>query len=144
MGLLAVGGVVSGGALFVEAGWIGAAVALFGVAVAFLSTGFYGVALQHLGAVGLVPSPSLAGLVLLEAAAVFLLFADAPPGDRLLTGVLAVPLVIVGGVALATLAAGNGVLAAALVLVLVVAVGTYVAHRYTRVRLGIAAGELDA
>jgi hypothetical protein len=93
--------------------------------------------------VGLVDAPSLPGLILLEAAAVFLLVAEAPPGDRLLTGTLAVPTAIVLGVALATVAEGRGYAAAALVLVLVVAIGTYVTHRYARVRLGLAAGELE-
>jgi hypothetical protein len=144
VGLLVVGGAASAGALSLEAGPVGVVIALLGIAVAYVWSGFYGVAVHHLGAVGLVEAPGLPGLVLLEAAAVFLLVADAPPGDRLLTGTLAVPAAIVLGVTLATVAGGRGYLAAALVLVLVVAIGTYATHRYARVRLGLAAGELDS
>lgn len=135
--------VVGSATLLVEAGPLGVGVAVVSVAVALASEGVYGVALLHLGLVGLAGTPTVVGLVLLEAASVFLLVADTPPGDRIETGALVVPVAVALAVGTATLAESRGLLTAATVLVVVVALGTYLVHRYGRVRLGLAARELE-
>jgi hypothetical protein len=141
--LLAVGGLASTGGLFIDAGRPGIAVALGGAGIAYVTAGFYGVAIHHLGALALVGTPSLQGLVLIETAAVFLLFADVPPGHRLLSGTLAIPLAVVLGVITALLASVEGYGIAAITPVVIVAVGTYAVHRYVNVKLGLAAEEAE-
>lgn len=143
--LLAVALLVSAPALFVEVGPLGALVAVVSVGAAVATTGVLGVATLHLGAVALLSAspPTVVTLVLLETASTFLLGADVPPGRRLETGALFVPVAVVLSVVVATVAERNGLPTAALALVVAVALGTYVLHRYARLRLGLAAGELD-
>jgi hypothetical protein len=139
--LFLVGGLVSVAALTLEAGALGAAVGLVGIGAAVMTTGFYGVAVHHVGAVAVVDAVTLPGLVLLEAAAVFLLLSDPPASHRLTTGSLLIPLVVVLGVATATVATNWSLLDAVLALVTLVVVGTYALHRYARVGLGLESEE---
>jgi hypothetical protein len=152
VGLLLVGLIVSAAGFSLDAGrftgfdaMIGVGVAVFGVAVALASAGVYGVAIHHLGAFGFVGSLGLRSVLLIEAAATFLLVADVQSGDRLETGALFVPgsiLLAVGLVSLARLP-GQSLSTAALVLGGGVGLGSYLLHRYTRFRLGVAAEELE-
>lgn len=143
LALLGVAGLVSAGGLTVEVGPLGALVALLAVGVAALVGGVYGVGVLHLGILGVGVTPSVVGVILVEAAAVFLFVSDGSPGHRLELGALAVVLTSTLAVGVTTLAEARGLLVGAVVLCLVVAVGSYLVHRYGRVRLGLAAGELD-
>jgi len=144
LALLAVALAVGGGALFLEAGPLGALVAVISVGVAIATTGVLGVATLHLGALALVNGPTVVGLVLLETASGFLLVAETPPSRRLETGARFVPVSVVLAVVILTVAEQASLAVGATALVGGVAVGTYLFHRYARVRLGLAAGELDA
>jgi hypothetical protein len=144
LALLAAALAVSGGALFLEAGRLGALVAVISVGVAIATTGVLGVATLHLGVLALVNPPTVVGLVLLETASGFLLVAETPPSRRLETGALFVPVSVVLAVVILTVAEQASLAAGATVLIGTVAVGAYLVHRYARVRLGLAAGELDA
>jgi len=144
LALLAVALAVSGGALFLEAGRLGALVAVVSVAIAVGTTGIVGVAVLHLAIVALPNPPSIVGLVLVEAASCFLLVAETPVSHRLETGALFVPISVWLAVAVIILAERTSLAAGAVALIGAVAVGTYLFHRYARVRLGLAAGELDA
>ena len=141
--LLLLGGALLAGvaSLLVAAGPLGVGVAIVAVGVATVTRGGYGVGVAHLGALALVDDLPVVGVVLLEMASVFLLVQEFPPGQRLESGALAVPVTVVLAVGVATLAADRSVLTAAVSLLLVVAGGSYVLHRYGRVRLGLAAGE---
>lgn len=140
---LVIGGGVSALALFVAAGPLGVLVAVLGVAGAIVTTGVLGVAMLHLGAVALVDTPTMVELVLLETAAAFLLVVDVPPGHRLETGALFVPVAVGLAVAVTTISQRNGLPTAVFVLVGCVVLGTYLFHRYARLRLGLTAGELE-
>lgn len=141
--LSAVALVVASVAFFPEVGVLGLAVAAVGVGVALVTTGVTGVALLHLGALAVGGELGVVGLVLLETASAFVLVGDAPAGQRLETGALFVPVAVGLAVAVTLVAEGNGLPAGALALVVAVAVGTYVLHRYAHVRLGLANGDLD-
>lgn len=140
LALAAVGFAVGAVALFVATGPLGVLVAVAAAGVALGATGVLGVATLHLGAIALVSTPTVVGLVLLETASFFLLVADTPPGRRLETGALFVPISVVLAVAVSTVGQQNGPVMGALALVTTVALGTYLLHRYAHVRLGIAAG----
>lgn len=141
--LLVAGLLASGVGLFLDGGRIGVAVAFVGVAVALLAAGFYGVAMLHLGAIAVVDTPSIAGLALLEAAALFLVVADVRPGRRLEVGTLFVPISVLLAVGTVSLARRSDFVAASVALVAVVALGTYLLHRYAAVRFGAPTGGLD-
>lgn len=143
--LLLGGGLLGAAAsLFVAGGPLGVVVAVVAVGVAAVTRGSYGVGVAHLGALALVDGLTVVGLVLLEMGSAFLLVQEFPPGHRFETGALAIPVVVVLAVGVATLAASRSLLTVAVVLCLVVGSGSYLLHRYGRVRLGLAAGEGDA
>jgi hypothetical protein len=141
--LLSVALLTSVGGLFAEGGRAGVAVAVVGVAVAVATAGFYGVAVQHLGAVALVDAASAVGITLLETATLFLLVADAPPGQRLEVGTVSVPAIVLFAVGTVSLAQDRGFVTASVLLAVVVTVGGYLLHRYASVRFGGATRELD-
>lgn len=136
---------LSAAALFVAAGPPGAAVAGFGVAGSYLTRGVYGVGIHHLGAIALVSvdAVSVVDVVLIEAAATFLLAADAPRGHRFEAGALLLPVGILLAVGAGFTTQRAGLPTAAVALVVVVALGSYLVHRYGRVRLGLTMGEPD-
>lgn len=144
LGLALVALVISSVGLYDDAGRLGIVVAVTGVAVAVVTAGFYGVAVHHLGVVALPDAPSLVGLVLLETAGAFLLAADAPPGRRLETGSLFVPVAVVLAVVTTVLAERQGFPSATVALAVVVGLGIYVLHRYAHARLGPVGSDLES
>jgi hypothetical protein len=141
--LFALGGGLASiaGGLFVEAGLVGAGIAVVAVGIATVTRGVYGVGLAHLGALAAVDEMTVVGIVLLGMGSTFLLVGEFPRGQRLEAGAVAVPLVVSLAVGTVTVAAEYTLLTAAVAVVLVVAVGSYLLHRYGRLRLGLTAGE---
>jgi hypothetical protein len=129
---------VSAGGLFIEAGVSGVAVAVLGVAVAIATTGTYGVAVQHLGGITVLASPSVVAILSLETAALFLLVSDM--SERLETGTLFVPVAVALAVGTVATAQSRGFVFASIALAGVVGASVYALHRYTAVRLRTTTG----
>jgi hypothetical protein len=124
---------VSGGGLFIEVGFLGAAVGFVGVLVAIMSTGIYGVAVQHLGSIAVLGSSSVVAILALETAALFLLVSDSK--TRLETGTLFIPVAVSLAVGTVVVASSHGFVAASTALVGVVGLSVYVFHRYAAARV---------
>jgi hypothetical protein len=124
-----------------EAGLAGAVVGVGGVLVAVVLGSVYGVAAHHLGTMAVLDAPTVVSLLALETAAVFLLLATAPRGDRLLTWSLVVSTTTVLAVGTILLAGREPLVVVAGALVVGVGGLVYFTHRYAQVRLGLAAKE---
>ena len=120
------------------------AVAAVGVGVALLTTSVYGVTLHHLGTVAVIDQLSFVSITLLQVAAVFLLVSDTPLGDRIRTGLLLVPTILLLGSGTVVVAETSGIAVATVGVVCVLGIGVYAFHRLTIVRLGLASTEADA
>lgn len=131
----------SAGGLYIESGLLGAGVAVVAVGVTTITHGVYGVGIVHLGALAVVGEMTVVGLILLEMGSTFLLVQEFPRGQRLSAGAVATPLVVGLSVGAVTVAAEYTLLWAGAVVVVVVAAGSYLLHRYGRLRLGLTAGE---
>ena len=141
-GLFAAALVVSGVGFYIESGLFGVVIAVCGVLVGVAVGGVYGIAVHHFGAIAVLDVPSAFTHSTLALAGSFLLVAGLPSGSRLVTWSLTVL------VATTVLGAGTLLLGATdstwlIIATLVAGVGTavYLAHRYARIQLGLAAQE---